>query len=57
MKTYSESELSENVAYVLEEVDEEVIEVVREQGDSVILLPKAMFDLFITEGAEQFHRK
>lgn len=49
MISYSESEFLEDSEAILEEAHEEVIEIVLYEADPVVIIPKSMFDMFVTE--------
>ena len=49
MKSYSEGEFLDEVLMILEEAHDEVIEVILTEADPVVIIPKSMFDMFVTE--------
>jgi len=49
MISYSESEFLDDSEAILEEAHEEVVEIVLLDADPVVIIPKSMFDMFVTE--------
>jgi len=49
MISYSESEFLDDPQTILEEAHDEVVEIVLTESDPVVIIPKSMFDMFVTE--------
>jgi len=49
MKSYSEYEFIDDVSEILDQVEHDTIEIIREEGDPVMIISRNVYDMFIHE--------